>query len=574
MSRTSLDEIAANVAEIDLWQARDWPHRRGDDITLNLHSYPLDESSPGRRSHPCENCDAPCLCIHDNVLCWKCKSTFCLHCTALDPNSLLHIPMHRVLELGFGKCHTCQEPLRSIALVDVLRFMMEEMDKTNAFARGLQASCSSLVQEAEDALARGKRCRKRDPEQAILEYTHAINAINYVTSSSCGSRLVLRALDIFLIAHSLRAELEDDQALCEAIVAAYPKKSVRTAIDGEEEWFLSQSAYETLFYPLQANVMCGSRPQGGFVTIDQRSQSKDDSFKSEDLFKQLSVAGYSAASFLNPMFTSTHPHCDGIDASFDSLDGKMKGLLGYSLDTSIEGMSGPTPCTMGAHSFSFWGMVQFIRVFPTDLAAAEYTRNMIVTKQIGEEKGPLNAKHDPQLTSFIQRAAKDADVENLCRLHVIKSEGMVNGMIFGISIVASVGNVSTKIFIQVHDEGSIDNVACHLGTKALAYLSRQLQEHRTTDAALIPEAAHHPPDLTVCAYCGNDDEGLLKSCSRCKLSRYCGVDCQKKHFAMKGPFGHKPFCKNVVAVRNEGSPRTPAQAKRVGVAYLSVPGNS
>ena len=210
-ARTPLDEIASNVTGIDLWQPRDWPHRRGDELTLNLLAWPLDENSPGRRSHACENCNAPCMCIHDNVICWKCKSTFCLHCTSRDVNALMNMSMQQILDEGFGKCHTCQEPLRSIALVDCFRFGIEEMAKTNVFRGGMaNTAFSSLVQEAEDALARGQACSNRSPEQAILEYTHAINAINYLASSSGGIRLVLRAFDILLIAHSLRAQLEDN----------------------------------------------------------------------------------------------------------------------------------------------------------------------------------------------------------------------------------------------------------------------------------------------------------------------------------------------------------------------------
>lgn len=70
-----MEAIAAKVPGLDLYQPRDWPHRRGDDVALSLHSFPLTGDSPGRRSHPCENCGQDCLCIHDNVLCWRCKGT-------------------------------------------------------------------------------------------------------------------------------------------------------------------------------------------------------------------------------------------------------------------------------------------------------------------------------------------------------------------------------------------------------------------------------------------------------------------------------------------------------------------
>jgi hypothetical protein len=124
-----------------------------------------------------------------------------------------------------------------------------------------------------------------NPEQALLEFTHAINAINYLTSMSEGSRLVLRAFDILLIGHICRAQLEDNQALTDAILKAYPRASVKTADCNEKTWYLTQSAYAALFYPLQANVMTGSCSFGGLVVIDLRSQSLDRALECDKLKK-------------------------------------------------------------------------------------------------------------------------------------------------------------------------------------------------------------------------------------------------------------------------------------------------
>lgn len=69
---------------------------------------------------------------------------------------------------------------------------------------------------------------ERDNNQhAISEFTHAINAINYLTSLSLGTRLVLRAKDILLIAHHERASLEGNMEICSAILDAFPNGSVR-----------------------------------------------------------------------------------------------------------------------------------------------------------------------------------------------------------------------------------------------------------------------------------------------------------------------------------------------------------
>ena len=82
------------------------------------------------------------------------------------------------------------------------------------------------MQEAEDGLIEQNKNRKvATPRLAILEYTHAINAINYLASISMGSKLILRAHDILLIAHAYRAELEGKSYLMKKIAKAYPRGS-------------------------------------------------------------------------------------------------------------------------------------------------------------------------------------------------------------------------------------------------------------------------------------------------------------------------------------------------------------
>jgi hypothetical protein len=267
-----MDTIAANVPGLDLWQPRDWPHRRGDDIALSLHSIPLTEDSPGRRSVSCEQCGGGAQCIHDNVLCWRCKGAFCLNCIA-DPNSLMAESIDSVVRDGFAKCPACSEPLRSIGLVDVFRPLMEMMTSGSGarligpvmgmpvigiagrnhphsarLTNFRTGGGSSLVKEAEEALTRAFENEKIHREQAIVECTHAINAINYLASTSMGRQLVARPHDVLLIAHALRAELEGNNELFDAIVAAYPRASVRNP-EKDQTWHLSGSAYEALLYP-------------------------------------------------------------------------------------------------------------------------------------------------------------------------------------------------------------------------------------------------------------------------------------------------------------------------------------
>lgn len=533
-----VDEIAQAVAGLDLWQPRDWPHRRGDlPLRLDLHSFPLAETSPGRRSVACEHCGRPCLCVHDNVLCWRCKGAFCFDCTGGgDPAQLCMMPMERMLKNGWGKCHVCKEPLRSIALIVVLRRIIEGGGlsiNANNPSRPMENKGTSLVREAEDALARGQEAAGRnDREKAISEFTHAINAINYTASASNGARLVLRAKDILLVAHHERALLEGNGALCGAIVAAFPKASVRSGTDDDATWYLSRSAYRSLYYPLPAMAMAGaSSGGGGLVGVDLRRLSRDEAFSSPAVKEQFELTGTDSSLF--SLLKNNCPHVDGMDGIFDSLSGTWRGIV-----ANLAMM--PSLVKLGSHSFQSCFVAQFVRAFPTNLAAKEYVRLIIEKKLIGEEGPPLKATFNPDLTRTLRKMFKE-DVEDYHKVHVIKGQA---GPLSSISVVFAVGNVSTKIFVQTMGGGEEQmRAACHLVAKAASYLERQLRESRSTNPSRMKEAPHHHPDLTVCAYCGQD--APPKTCSRCKLSKYCSADCQKKHWEMRGPFAHKPFCNGV-----------------------------
>lgn len=237
------------------------------------------------------------------------------------------------------------------------------------------------------------------------------------------------------------------------------------------------------------------------------------------------------------MFKVSHPHCDGSDVRFDTLGGTWRGLISHAANCSHGSM--PSVPVGGTCPVDCFGIIQFICVFPTDLAASEYTRIMIETENIGEEGPFTHAKEEPCLTKKVKQYAKACGVKNLRKTHVI-----IGQFIPGASIVAVVGNVSTKIFVHLRGD-ELEQAVCFLAGRALAYLERQLLEYRATSSTVTRQAPYHPPDLTICAYCGNTGEDNLKSCSRCSLSRYCSVDCQRAHWEMKGKFGHKEFCKSI-----------------------------
>jgi hypothetical protein len=184
-----------------------------------------------------------------------------------------------------------------MALIDVFRQMMESMSASNnatvlpggmvAFGNseymddlGFNEHQSSLVQEAEEALDRARTFQSdNNTDAAILEYTHAINAINYYASSS--GNLVLRPHDILLIAHASRAELENNTELVDAILAAYPRASVKNAKSDEPTWYISKSGFESLFYPLPACLLVGAPSAPiGLLRSDLRSESKDRALES------------------------------------------------------------------------------------------------------------------------------------------------------------------------------------------------------------------------------------------------------------------------------------------------------
>ncbi|CDO71065.1 hypothetical protein BN946_scf184844.g69 [Trametes cinnabarina] len=69
------------------------------------------------------------------------------------------------------------------------------------------------------------------------------------------------------------------------------------------------------------------------------------------------------------------------------------------------------------------------------------------------------------------------------------------------------------------------------------------------------DAWQRPPDVSYplggsCACCERDetakDDASLKKCSKCKLTRYCGAECQKKDWPR-----HKVVCKMVHSVNFE-----------------------
>ena len=473
---------------------------------------------------------------------------------------MMGIPLKVIAQRGYGSCPRCHEPLRSTAMIDVFRYMQEDMEAQNSGSNENprnRAKGTSLVEEAEDALKRGRDAMDDASKKsyAISKFTHAINAINYLTSASNGERFLLRAKDIFIIAHHERAVLEGKMELCAAILEAFPKQSHRRVDKGDGVFQLSMSAFQSLFYPLPASSMVGS--SGTLLRVDMRGSTKDEAFQLKDWKSQLKVAKMDADELrVFEMSKQAMPHCDGSDLRFDSLGGKCKGVFVYH-SIPRKSTMGFSVVNMGNESFQTSGIIQFVRSFLTDTAAQEYTRLIIESKEIGEERGAMNSKEDAALTKSLKKTIKGMDVNNCRKLFVLKGS---HGPMIGISVVVAIYNVSTKIFIGTMGGDNIAK-ACRLIATMVSYLDRQLQVFRvsgeTSNETPLPDlgafaistnrlpirAEKGYPDITLCAFCGKEGEPSLRKCSQCSLAKYCSVDCQKKHWVMKGPFAHKPFCK-------------------------------
>ena len=76
------------------------------------------------------------------------------------------------------------------------------------------------------------------------------------------------------------------------------------------------------------------------------------------------------------------------------------------------------------------------------------------------------------------------------------------------------------------------------------------------------------PDLSMCAACGKGSDGL-KTCTACKLVKYCNATCQKAHRPM-----HKRECKKQAAkLHDEALFKTPPPRDECPICTLPLPIN-
>ena len=555
LAKTPYDIIQGLVPGLDLFQPRDWPHRSGDRIQIDLHSFPLTESSPGWRSHPCDMCGRACTDIHDTVLCWNCKGGFCLRCYASSDGVVKVKPLEKVIKKGFAACKVCKEPLRSIGLISSLRCAMEAVTHENIHGDGLNTHWS-LKDEGEYAAARARKYTRRDEtETAIAEYTHAINAVNYLASTTSGQGLVLSARDLLLLCHLQRAQLEGDHVLAASIMKAFPKASVRNPKTDEQSFQLSKAAFQSLFYPLPCKWLAGS-VDASLLVMDLREDDMAIAIQRPFMREQLVLLGRTvsdSAIMEASLWAASMPdEIHSRDETFLSLNGIWKGA--YTCQCTKQ--QSAASLVFGEASVAFYLMYQLVYVFPTAREAVDFQRNFL-----SEWKGETNNS----LAVAVQNRLKELGSQAARHIKVIREKSPIPSemrhlssgnhkspfmFVGGNILVTTAGNVAASIHFTLDSYDKYKNSElAEVMAKMLVYLEEQLLSNRSL-AGLPPKetGCYHHPDLTMCAYCGKGGPTVeLYACVKCKLAKYCGRDCQKKHFVMKGPFGHQPFCQTVAA---------------------------
>jgi len=115
------------------------------------------------------------------------------------------VDVDTIVKTGFGHCHNCHEPLRAMAMTtslwallcmrdcdglqrlrtmldpDILRTMLDPEEEM--LCVDIDILLSALTMEAEDAMERAEYyTQDSEKENAILEFTNAINVVNFTAS--------------------------------------------------------------------------------------------------------------------------------------------------------------------------------------------------------------------------------------------------------------------------------------------------------------------------------------------------------------------------------------------------------
>ena len=601
-----INDLQKKIKNWNLFEKRDWPHR-GKKVTdvpcFELLHYPLNEFvSPGGKNHNCDNCNQGCQCIHDNVLCWKCKGAFCLWCTApqRNPNLLTNLPVETIVEKGFGTCPTCQEPLRAIAMPIIFR----QMKEMSAFGPdGNQDGGFKILQsEAEMALKQANHFRKKikadaddedeknnnknsdedekNRKKAISEYTHAINCINTIASTTRGNRFALRAKDIYLISHIHRAKLEGNKKLAKKIKKIQPEASIRpqaatlrrgtkygSTNNDRKKNYIAWNRFDNAFYNLffTPPVMWVNH----LLHVDTRNaQSRQAALDSDYTIFQLENKFNGVLNIRNGVSNCPEvqscgkPALNTINNTYSSLSGIRRGA------NHFQPLVHPNAL---CHQEKMSSLIQFCWAFPTFLDASEYMRIKIENKEMTEEntkgfdylKCKFNKKLSHKLTKKFNKLNSGGEKLQTARIYVTStSTTTASFAIAALNIMAVISNVACKVYVcyidmtssrQNSDPGTLAGRPKNLedflfkkASTAMVHMYRRIKYFKTistSELLLFPENCH---DGLVCSFCGittGHNEPLLR-CSRCRGVNYCSKACQQKHWDFPAN-PHKKVCKKV-----------------------------
>jgi len=542
---------------LDLCQARDWPHRTGDPIgDPALFTLPLSEG-PGTRSHPCENCGQDCLVIHDNVLCWKCKGTFCFHCTTKDvggPNAVMNLSRHDIVHKGWGTCPSCTEPLRAIALIPVFRQMIESMSSPSptVLTRSLvleEVDFATLQQAQiiEGGIGGG------DTDNLIENVTHAINAINYHASLSPGGKLGGKAREDLVLLFNLRAQLEGDTDLSDALRASFDK----FAFDGfvnvvgakGTDASVDARAFRNLFYPLPASWRAGVSSKDGLLLVDMRANNREVALASKQFKEEKKLLRG-----INEMMLTQQQSMVPEGSSNDLAEEFGATRMGNVFYLRCVGGGAWQEATFANDSIKLGSVAQFVFEFDNSSSPTKFLEEGIVRGKAGDQGPPFACKVDNTLTSQLCdmlsiKSGGDVDSPKISAIKVLKGSQNVGPFRFlGVSVIAAIQRHCVRFWIDMaaSSESAGVKAALSFAEKGIRYFYRQSIGYHLccTKGALVQAALDPPHAIDLCSFCGRlpKDDAVLKRCTGCSNSRYCSTDCQSRHWKMKGPNGHKRTC--------------------------------
>lgn len=420
-------------------------------------------------------------------------------------NALPMVGSYRIAHEGWGDCPNCKERLRSVALIGVFRFMVDQM----AAVSGDGKQNMSLMEEAERSLSLARKEKQSgNVDKAIEEYTHAINAVNYYASTTSGTALILRPKDVLLICHAERAELEGNQSLVNSIRTTFPRASVKEIRKSENDITFSVDAFRALFYNLPAYRLLPNR--GGNIMVDTRTQTVE-GFIQSDAFKELKKLATNADDW--EQLVSPVPPIHSDDPAFSSLGGIRKGVLAhYPVHLNLRDEADIPPMLSS---------IQIIWAFPSKKAASEYIRVTAERLLSGENKAPLYCQPNPSLTDDIKKTIRRhlADGENLKRLQVSVSKARIPNM-HAVTFFCAVGCVATKLFCSCFSDEFfatfLNDTFPVLASKVALRLETFQKEYNG-----VQPPFHFMPDSTTCAYCGKNEPAgtTFSACSKCRITK-------------------------------------------------------